>query len=87
MATVQIPDELDAELQQAAERLGRTKEELVREAVLARLEEQFAAQTEFSDEQIARMKHSIAQLDRGEVVTSEQVDKMFENWRRQRASR
>ena len=87
MAIIQIPDELDAELQRAATRLGRTKDELVSEAVLARLEEQFAAQTEFSDEQIARMKHSIAQLDRGEVVTSEQVDKMFENWRRQRAPR
>ena len=87
MATVQIPDELDAELQQAAERLGRTKDDLVREAVLARLEEQFAAQTEFSDEQIARMKRSIAQLDRGEIVTSEQVDKTFEDWHRQRASR
>jgi len=87
MANIQIPDELDAELQQAAARLGRTKDDLVREAVLAQLEEQFAAQTEFSDEQIARMKHSIAQLNRGEVVTSEQVDEMFEDWHRQRASR
>jgi predicted transcriptional regulator len=87
MATIQIPDELDAELQRAVTRLGRTKDEFVSEAVLARLEEHFAAQTEFSEEQIARMKHSIAQLDRGEVVTSEQVDKTFENWRRQRASR
>jgi predicted transcriptional regulator len=80
MATIQIPDELDAELQQAAARLGRTKEDLIREAVLARLEEQFAAQTEFSEEQIARMKHSIAQLDRGEVVASEQVDSFFAAW-------
>jgi hypothetical protein len=51
-------------------------------AVLARLEEQFAAQTEFSDEQIARMKHSIAQLDQGEIVTSEQVDSFFADWRK-----
>jgi predicted transcriptional regulator len=87
MAMIQIPDELDAELQQAAVRLGRTKDDLIREAVLAQLEEQFAAQTEFSEEQIGRIRHSIAQLDRGEVVTSEQVDKTFENWRRQRASR
>jgi predicted transcriptional regulator len=87
MATIQIPDELDAELQRAVTRLGRTKDEFVSEAVLARLEEHFAAQTEFSDEQIARMKRSIDQLDRGEVITSEHVDKTFENWRRQRASR
>ena len=87
MAIIQIPDELDAELQRAATRLGRTKDELVSEAVLARLEEEFASQTEFSEAQIARMKHSIEQLDRGEVVTSEQVDKMFENWHQKRASR
>ena len=87
MAIIQIPDELDAELQRAATRLGRTKDELVSEAVLARLEEEFASQTEFSEAQIARMKHSIEQLDRGEVVTSEKVDERFEHWRRQRASR
>ncbi len=87
MATVQIPDELDAELQQAAERLGRSKEDLVREAVLARLEEQFATQTDFPDEQIAHMKRSIAQLDRGEVVTSEQVDTFFADWRKDLESR
>ncbi len=87
MATLQIPDELDAQLQQAADRLGCTKVDFLHEAVTARLEEQFAAEPEFTEEQIARMKHSIAQLDRGEVVTSEQVDKMFEDWRAQRVSR
>jgi predicted transcriptional regulator len=87
MATIQIPDELDSELQRAVTRLGRTKDEFVSEAVLARLEEHFASQTEFSEEQIARMKRSIAQLDRGEVITSEQVDKMFENWRQKRSPR
>ena len=87
MAMIQISDELGAELQAAAARLGRTKDEFVSEAVLTLLEEHSAPQTDFSDEQIARMKHSIAQLDRGEVVTSEQVDKKFGDWRRQRASR
>jgi predicted transcriptional regulator len=80
MASIQIPDELDAELERAAMRLGRTKDELVSEAVLARLEEEFASQTEFSEAQITRMKHSIEQLDRGEVVTSEQVDSFFADW-------
>lgn len=87
MVTIQIPDELDAELQQAADRLGRTKDDLIREAVLARLEEQFAAQSDFTEEQLARMRRSIEQLDRSEVVTSEQVDKTFEDWRVRRTSR
>jgi predicted transcriptional regulator len=87
VAIIQISDELDAELQAAAARLGRTKDELVSEAVLARLEEHFAAETEFTEEQIARMKHSIAQLERGEVVTSEQVDSFFVDWRKDLESR
>jgi len=80
MASIHIPDELDAELQQAASQRGLTKDDLVREAVLARLEEHFAAQTDFSEEQIARMKRGIAQLDRGEGIASEQVDKFFADW-------
>ena len=32
MAAIQIPAELDAELQNAADSLGRTKDDLVREA-------------------------------------------------------
>jgi predicted transcriptional regulator len=87
MAAIQIPDELDAELQQAADSLGRTKDDLVREALCVPLEERFAAQSDFTEQQITRMKHSIAQLDRGETVTSEQVDVLFENWRERRAIR
>jgi predicted DNA-binding protein len=86
MAAIQIPAELDAELQNAADSLGRTKDDLVREALYAPLEEQFAAQSDFTEQQIARMKHSIAQLDRGEGITSEQVDNMFKSWRERRAS-
>ena len=87
MVTIQIPEELDAELQQAADRLGCTKQEFLRDAVIARVEEQSAAECDFTEEQIARMKHSIDQLDRGEVITSEEVDRKFEDWHRQRASR
>ena len=45
------------------------------------------APPEFSEAQITRLKHSLAQLDRGEVVASEQTDKKFENWRSQRTTR
>ncbi len=86
MATIQIPDELDQMLEQAATRSGCSKEDLLRDAIEARLEEQNAVNLDFTPEQIERMRHSIAQLERGEVVTSEQVDAKFEDWRRRRAS-
>jgi len=81
MAAIQISDELDAELQLAADQLGRTKDDLVHEALTACLEEKFTTHSDFSDQQIARMKHSLAQLDHNETVTGEHVDKKFENWR------
>ena len=81
MAAIQISDELDAELQLVADQLGRTKDDLVQEALTARLEEKFTTHSDLSDQQIARMKHSLAQLDHNETVTGEHVDKKFENWR------
>ena len=87
MVNIQIPDDLDAELQLAADRLGRTKDDLVQEALCARLDEELTSQSNFSEEQIARFRHSIAQLDRGEVVTAEEVEQKFAGWRKQRVSR
>jgi predicted transcriptional regulator len=83
---VQIPPEIESQFEEVAQRTGESKDNLVREALLSYLEDRFAAETDFTEEQIARMKHSLAQLDRGEVVTSEQVNKKFEDWRNQRAS-
>jgi predicted transcriptional regulator len=87
MAAIQIPDELDVEIQHAADSLGRTKDEFVREALSVHIEEQIAAQSEFSEAQIERMKQSLAQLNRGEAVSSEHVDTMFSDWRSQRIAR
>ena len=87
MVNIQIPDDLDAELQLAADRLGRTKDDLVQEALCVRLDEEFASETNFSEAQIARFRHSIAQLNRGEFVTAQEVDQKFAEWRRQKAAR
>ena len=87
MVNIQIPDDLDAELQLAADRLGRTKDDLVHEALCARLDEEFASETNFTEEQIARFRHSIAQLDRGEIVTAEEVDSFFVDLRKRLAAR
>jgi predicted transcriptional regulator len=74
MANLHISDELDQQLQQTAERLGCSKDALVQEALLSRANFEEAPLTEA---EIDRMRHSIAQLDRGEHVTSEQVDIWF----------
>ncbi len=80
MVTIQIPKELDAVLESSANRSGRTKYEVLRDAIVIHTEEEYAAQATFSDEQIRRFQHSIAQLDRGEVVSSDKVETFFEDW-------
>ncbi|SNT27340.1 hypothetical protein SAMN05421770_106240 [Granulicella rosea] len=86
MATLQISDESALRIHQTAERLGLSDEGLVMEAVL-HMEEQRSIEPEFTDAQIARFKESVAQLDRGEVVTSEQIDARFEAFFQRQASR
>ena len=39
MATIQIPDELAAQIEQGAQRWGETSDDFLREAVLSRLED------------------------------------------------
>ena len=78
MATLHIPDHLEEQLEASAIRRGKSKEELIEEIVSLHLEEESPAQENFSPAQIDRFQHSIAQLDRSEVVTSEQVDARFD---------
>ena len=80
MVTIQIPEELDAVLESAANRSGRTKDQVLRDVIVTYTEEEYAAQATFSDEQIDRFRHSIAQLDRGQVVASDQVEVFFDDW-------
>lgn len=77
MANVHISDELDQRLQQTAQRLGCSKDELVAEALWSRAD---CLETPLSEPDVERMRESMAQLDRGEHVTSEQVDEFFRDW-------
>jgi predicted transcriptional regulator len=87
MANLHISDELDAELERAAGLLGRTKDSLAEEAISARLEEHLASETNFTEEEIAKLRRGLDQLNRGEGVPGEEIEAMFEDWRRQRNSR
>jgi predicted transcriptional regulator len=78
MASLQIPEPLESGLAASAARRGSTTEQVIEELLTAHVEEEFAAPETFSDAQLARFKQSIAQLDRGEIVTDEEVEAKFE---------
>lgn len=80
MVNVEIPEELNASLEQAATRAGRTKDDLVHHVLKTHIEEEYAANATFSDEQIAKLRLGIDQIDRGEVYTSAQIDDFFDGW-------
>ena len=87
MATLQIPDHLEEQLDIAAASSGRTKEELAVEILASHLEDESLPLSAFTEEQLARFKNSIEQLNRGEFVTSEQVERKFEAWFAKRTDR
>jgi len=78
MVSIQIPEELDIVLEDAAIRAGRSKQELAQSILLAHLEDEALPLSAFTKAQLDRLKESAAQLDRGEFVTAEQVDEKFE---------
>jgi predicted transcriptional regulator len=80
MASLQIPEHLEEELQIAAEFSGCTKEEIAAQILAAHLEDQSLPLSAFSEAQLARIKDSIGQVQRGDVVTEEQIDRKFEAW-------
>ena len=84
MANIQIPETLNLVLEDAAHRAGRTKDDLAEEILSAHLEDQSFS---FSDAQLTRLKEGIAQLDRGEKVSSEQVDLKFKAFFKRQAAR
>jgi phosphohistidine phosphatase SixA len=78
MVNLQISEEADAVLQSAARRARMTREEFAEIMILTQVEDESLPLSAFTPQQLERFKESIAQLDRGEYVTSEEVDKKFE---------
>jgi predicted transcriptional regulator len=88
MAQVHISDELDAELERAAGKLGCTKEALAEDAISLRIGEYLAAsESEFTEAEIAKLRRGLDQLNRGEVVPGEEIQTMFDAWRAKRNAR
>lgn len=87
MPNLQIPDYLEGNLEASAAKRGITTEALIEQVLNAHIEQEFPAPETFTDAEIARFKQSSAQLDRGEVVTSEEVEKRFEEFFARQAAR
>jgi predicted transcriptional regulator len=87
MVNLQITEEADAVLETAAKRAGLSKEEFAEEIILAHMEDESLPLSAFTEEQLARFKESIAQLDRGEGIPGEEVMQKLDRWIVERASR
>ena len=81
MPSIEIPEEMDRQLLSVAQEAGKSKDEMAREILGDRLEELDGSKIIHSPEEIERMKHSLAQLDRGEFVTGEEVMAKLDRWR------
>jgi predicted transcriptional regulator len=86
MAQIAVPEKFTAELQQLALDDNRPVEEIVAEAMHGYLACRLY-EPELTPAQIERMKHSVAQLDRGEVVSGEEIEAFFDKWEKADASR
>jgi predicted DNA-binding protein len=87
MASLQIPEHLEDELEIAAESSGRTKEEVAAEILEAHFQDVSLPLSAFTEEQLTRLKHSMEQIQRGEFITAEQIDRKFEAWFAKRTAR
>jgi len=86
MAQIEVPEKYAADLKELASRDDRAVEDVVGEAINSYILSRFY-EPELSAAQIERLKHSLAQADRGEFVPQEQVDAFFESWEKDIKSR
>jgi predicted transcriptional regulator len=86
MAQIEVPEKLAAELRELALRDERALEDVVGEALHSYLSYRFL-EPDLTASQIGRMKHSLAQANRGELVSQDEVEAFFDDWEKEAASR
>ncbi len=87
MASLQIPNHLEEELQLAADCSGRSKEELAAEILAAHFEDESIPLSSLTEAQLTRLKESIEQVKRGELHPESEMDSFFEEWFRELEAR
>jgi predicted transcriptional regulator len=86
MAQIEVPEKFAAELQELAARDDRPVEDVVGEAINAYLSYRFY-EPELTPSQVERMKDSLVQANRGELVSQDEVEAFFDGWEKEAASR
>ena len=82
MPTIEIKmsEEMERQLLSVAQEAGKSRENLALEILGDRLEELDGSKIIHSPEEIERMKRSLAQLDRGEYISGEEVEAKIDRW-------
>jgi len=86
MAQMEVPEKFAAELQELASRDDRAVQDVLAEAIDTYISLRHI-EPELTPPQIERLKHSMAQADRGELVSQEEVEAFFDGWEKEIASR
>ena len=86
MAQLEVPERYAAELKELALRDDRPVQDVVSEAMDAYLSFRFT-QAQLTPSQLERLKSSLAQAERGELISEDQVDAFFDDWEKESASR
>jgi predicted transcriptional regulator len=86
MAQIDLPERSLAELKELAFQDNRPVQEIVDEAIASYLSFRYA-EPELTPRWIERMRTSIAQGDRGDLISQEEVEEFFDDWEKEAAAR
>jgi len=86
MAELEVPEKYAVELKELAERDDRAVQDVIAEAMDSYLSFRFR-EAQLTPAQVERIRHSLAQADRGELVPEEEVEAFFDDWEKEAASR
>jgi predicted transcriptional regulator len=86
MAQLEVPEKYAAELNELAQRDDKSVQEVVSEAMEAYLSFRFT-EAKLTPAQLDRLQSSLAQAERGELLSDVQVEAFFDDWDKEAASR
>jgi len=86
MAQLEVPDKYAAELKELALRDDRSVQDVVSEAMDAYLSFRFT-EARLTSAQLERLKASLEQVERGELISEAQVEAFFDDWEKEASVR
>ena len=86
MAQLEVPEKYAAELKELALRDERSVQDVVSEAMDAYLSFRFT-EARLTSAQLERLKASLEQVERGELISEAQVEAFFDDWEKEASVR